>query len=190
MPLTGTLRTWNDDRGFGFIAPTHGGAEIFVHISAFPRDGSRPTAGESLTYELGRGDGGKPQAAKVWRTAIGRDAHTSRKAAAPRAQGRSFQWIAGVVLLVAAGAYGYVHYNKRIDATRAVQPAPAGKAAPAEAAPAQTPRFSCDGRQYCSQMTSCAEATFFLKNCPGTQMDGDNDGVPCEEQWCTSPFAR
>ena len=42
MPLTGILRSWNEDRGFGFVAPTHGGAELFVHISAFPRDGSRP----------------------------------------------------------------------------------------------------------------------------------------------------
>jgi hypothetical protein len=45
-------------------------------------------------------------------------------------------------------------------------------------------RYSCDGRIHCSQMTSCAEATFFLKNCPGVKMDGDNDGIACEQQWC------
>ena len=45
-------------------------------------------------------------------------------------------------------------------------------------------QFACDGRTYCSQMTSCAEATFFLKNCPGVKMDGNHDGVPCEQQWC------
>ena len=45
-------------------------------------------------------------------------------------------------------------------------------------------RFSCDGRTHCSQMTSCEEATFFIKNCPGTEMDGDGDGIPCESQWC------
>ena len=45
-------------------------------------------------------------------------------------------------------------------------------------------RFKCDGRTYCSQMTSCAEATFFVQNCPGVKMDGDHDGVPCERQWC------
>ena len=45
-----------------------------------------------------------------------------------------------------------------------------------------TPKFQCDGRTHCSQMTSCEEATFFLKNCPGTKMDGNNDGVPCEQQ--------
>jgi hypothetical protein len=49
-----------------------------------------------------------------------------------------------------------------------------------------TPRaaFRCDGRTHCSQMSSCAEATYFLKNCPGVKMDGNNDGVPCERQWC------
>jgi hypothetical protein len=44
--------------------------------------------------------------------------------------------------------------------------------------------FKCDGRTYCSQMTSCAEATYFLRNCPGVKMDGGGDGVPCERQWC------
>ena len=45
-------------------------------------------------------------------------------------------------------------------------------------------RFSCDGRTRCPQMTSCEEATFFIQNCPGTEMDGDRDGIPCESQWC------
>jgi hypothetical protein len=44
--------------------------------------------------------------------------------------------------------------------------------------------FKCDGRTYCSQMTSCAEAKYFLAHCPGVKMDGDGDGVPCEEQFC------
>jgi len=44
--------------------------------------------------------------------------------------------------------------------------------------------YKCDGRKVCSQMTSCDEAKFFLKNCPNTKMDGNHDGVPCEKQWC------
>ena len=44
--------------------------------------------------------------------------------------------------------------------------------------------FECDGRTHCSQMRSCAEAEYFLRNCPGTKMDGDHDGEPCEQQWC------
>ena len=44
-------------------------------------------------------------------------------------------------------------------------------------------QFSCDGREHCSQMHSREEAIFFLRNCPNTKMDGDNDGEPCEQQF-------
>ena len=40
--------------------------------------------------------------------------------------------------------------------------------------------FTCDGRQYCSQMTSRKEAVYFIQHCPNTKMDGDHDGIPCE----------
>jgi Excalibur calcium-binding domain len=67
----------------------------------------------------------------------------------------------------------------------------AGGQSPAAAlTPAPTPTAlrvttrKCDGRTVCSQMTSCAEAKHFLANCPGTRMDGDGDGTPCEQQWC------
>jgi hypothetical protein len=52
------------------------------------------------------------------------------------------------------------------------------------AAAVTSEEFHCDGRIYCSQMTSCKEATFFLEHCPGVEMDGEGDGVPCEKQWC------
>ena len=45
--------------------------------------------------------------------------------------------------------------------------------------------YKCDGRNYCSQMTSCAEARYFLSNCAGVKMDGDGNGIPCEKQWCS-----
>jgi excalibur calcium-binding domain-containing protein len=48
----------------------------------------------------------------------------------------------------------------------------------------QGQEFACDGREYCSQMTSCEEAEYFLENCPNVKMDGGGDGVPCEKQWC------
>jgi hypothetical protein len=40
--------------------------------------------------------------------------------------------------------------------------------------------FECDGREHCSQMTSRAEAEYFNRYCPNTKMDGDGDGIPCE----------
>jgi micrococcal nuclease len=44
--------------------------------------------------------------------------------------------------------------------------------------------YRCDGRTHCSQMRSCDEAKYFLAHCPGVKMDGDHDGIPCEDQWC------
>lgn len=46
--------------------------------------------------------------------------------------------------------------------------------------------YECDGRQYCSRMTWREESLWVLNNCPDTKLDGDNDGIPCEKQWCTS----
>lgn len=48
---------------------------------------------------------------------------------------------------------------------------------------AEKSQFSCDGRTHCSQMKSYEEAVYFLQHCPGTQMDGNNDGIPCERQF-------
>jgi hypothetical protein len=47
-----------------------------------------------------------------------------------------------------------------------------------------TSEFECEGKRYCSEMTSCEEARFYLKNCPDVEIDGDGDGIPCESQWC------
>lgn len=80
------------------------------------------------------------------------------------------------------GWYAYVKYH-------ATSPSPL-ESAPALQSAAESPRqveneaFRCDGRTYCSQMTSCEEATYFIEHCPNTKMDGNNDGVPCERQWC------
>ncbi|RYF28931.1 MAG: excalibur calcium-binding domain-containing protein, partial [Comamonadaceae bacterium] len=50
--------------------------------------------------------------------------------------------------------------------------------------PAAPSSYRCGGRTMCSQMSSCEEAKWVLKNCPGTKMDGNGDGIPCEKQFC------
>lgn len=40
--------------------------------------------------------------------------------------------------------------------------------------------WSCNRRPYCTQMRSCAEADFYLRQCGHGERDGDNDGIPCE----------
>jgi len=84
--------------------------------------------------------------------------------------------------------YGWRHYREGLSAAEAdsvVAAAPApDPAALAVERSADDPAYRCDGRMYCSQMHSCEEATWFVQHCPGMEMDGDSDGVPCEKQWC------
>lgn len=182
MRIEGTLSKWNDERGFGFITPTQGGQEVFVHVSAFPRDGARPTVGERLSFEIETDHQGRKRAKNLLcperRVAL----RPSRQSRRPHGKERPGLLGRAVPLLVVAGLvfYGYSEYSRR------AMPLPAVAAHSEQSAPAAA--FRCDGRTHCSQMTSCAEAKFFLRNCPDVRMDGNNDGVPCEQQWCTGPF--
>ena len=65
MRFEGTLHTWNDDRGFGFITPTQGGDPIFVHIKAFSRRHGRPQAGQRVSFEIEPGPQGRKRARQV-----------------------------------------------------------------------------------------------------------------------------
>lgn len=58
------------------------------------------------------------------------------------------------------------------------QQAPA--AAPPVALPSPTDAFTCGAKRYCREMTSCAEARFYLNSCGLSRLDGDRDGTPCE----------
>ena len=65
MRFDGVIRSWDDERGFGFIEPRLGGQEIFVHIKAFPRGATRPTIGQRVSFEVELGSQGKKRARKV-----------------------------------------------------------------------------------------------------------------------------
>lgn len=54
MRYQGRLRDWNDDKGFGFVAPNGGGDNVFVHIKAFKRLSRRPVDGDLITYTVAK----------------------------------------------------------------------------------------------------------------------------------------
>lgn len=65
MRIEGAVKTWNDDRGFGFIEPLHGGQEIFVHIKAYVTRSGRPEVGQRVTFEVEMTPDGKKRAKRV-----------------------------------------------------------------------------------------------------------------------------
>ena len=49
---TGTVKFFNHSRGFGFIAPTDGGPDVFVHATAAERAGISINDGQKLSFEV------------------------------------------------------------------------------------------------------------------------------------------
>lgn len=64
MERRGTLKSWNDDKGFGFIRPEQGGEELFVHISAVHGE-RRPLVGDRVLFVAGRDAQGRLRAEHV-----------------------------------------------------------------------------------------------------------------------------
>jgi CspA family cold shock protein len=68
--MTGTVKWFNDQKGFGFIKPDNGGNDIFVHHSGIVMNGFRTLAeGERVKFELEEGQKG-PQAVRVTRNPV------------------------------------------------------------------------------------------------------------------------
>ena len=195
----GKLTKWNAERGFGFVVADHGDQELFVHVSAFPRDGRPPAIGEPLSFEMELDKEGRKRAVKVRRPgapepraprphAHDQVRHQARRAP-ERTESNSFGTRFMALMLVAGlGWYGYTQYTERAEVT-AAEPQSLMSSPPQTGAPEiRQPAFQCDGRKHCSQMSSCSEAKQFLNHCPGMEMDGDGDGIPCEQQLCTGSF--
>jgi len=121
--VEGTLTSWNDERGFGFLTPVSGRGRAFVHVTAFSRGSARPRVGDTYSYEVDRhGDRG-PAAVRV--------APAGRSWSAPRARAprptRSGWWALGVGLVLVLAVVAVV--------TLVVVPAPGAGGGPDASAP-------------------------------------------------------
>ena len=177
MKTHGTIIRWNDERGFGFVRAANNELDIFAHISEFPKDGIRPYIGEMISFEIEKTAENKSKAVRIGRAITQhkqRHANPSLRSIQTKKSTRSYLGLA-LAVLVSLGFWLYSVMHSQTPASYA----------PVHAAPTpQSGNFKCDGRTLCSQMSSCSEAIYFLQNCPNTQMDGNNDGEPCEQQWC------
>ena len=65
MRKKGKLRSWNDQKGFGFVDSGDGGKEVFLHISALSNRSRRPEIGQYITYTLTADKQSRPRAANA-----------------------------------------------------------------------------------------------------------------------------
>jgi len=61
----GRIVNWNDDKGFGFIAPFSDGPQVFLHIKAIQDGNRRPAVDDVITYTLTTDAQGRPRASRA-----------------------------------------------------------------------------------------------------------------------------
>ncbi len=186
----GILTKWLDDKGFGFITPENGKQELFVHVSAFDKDlPRRPKAGDTIFFYVQNDSNGKTKAvdaiiqglAPVSRTLTSKASHYRRE----HSSKSSWRFLVFCTILVIG--IGSSIYNRFLSSSGPLIPNVSEVSSlfsTSQNAKQFSSRYTCAGKTYCNQMSSCEEATFYQQNCPGTKMDGDGDGIPCETQWC------
>lgn len=205
----GVLVRWNDEKGFGFIQPEKNAAQdVFIHISVLKKMARKPIVGDSILFQTEVQNDGKRKAviASIEGVAVVAASATPRshshvqsrnenfnfnnkdKAHYHNSRKSSFNTIIPLLIIVAIVIFGFKQYQEFNEAP-AIDEVPVLTNEDIERMPiyeSATPRFQCEaGKTHCSHMSSCAEATFYIQNCPNTQMDGNGDGIPCERQWCS-----
>ncbi|OSI16279.1 hypothetical protein BV914_04285 [Neisseria dumasiana] len=203
MRYHGTIMRWDYELGFGFIKEEQTKSEIFAHIGEFETENPPPRDGETVSFDIVSNSHGTEEAKNIEytnrrRKPVAVDIETEEDS--PK---NLSLWLKGMVaalvgipLLGAAGYYGlsrWQDYQAEHRVTGVMVDQVADKMmAEREAwkraveSPAQRKAaspFKCDGRTRCSQMKSFAEAQYFLEYCPNVKMDGDRNGIPCEEQF-------
>ena len=135
---TGTVKAWNDERGFGFVRPDDGSDDVFLHIKALPPQSPRPQIGQGVRYTLVLSGDGKPRAAgaRLGDAAGGTPAPAARTASA-RADARG-------------AARG----------TRSASPAGSRRAAPVDARASNPAPRTAAGQRTQTQRTSTGKAEF------------------------------
>lgn len=98
----GFLKTWKDDRGFGFIKPDDGSDDIFIHVSALKGSVRRPFRGDTIFYQIEHSNDGKSKAVNA--RIEGVEAYVSKESA-----NKKWMWIIAATLgLVSAAAAAFL----------------------------------------------------------------------------------
>lgn len=187
----GKLKHWDDDKGFGFIEQRNG-KDIFIHISSLKRMSRRPVVGDIIHYQIHTEKNGKNRAVNAKIEGVSESQlrlKEKTKMKKTKKNKTTYGLVYKVFIFIFLGLVSLIIYNKffsHVPAQNSIEPLSFPTQNPIEplSFPKKEANYSCSGKVYCSEMTSCEEATFYQNNCSGTKMDGDGDGIPCERQWC------
>lgn len=185
--LRGFLERWDDARGFGFIYHVDYPKGIFIHISDFKGNISRrPIIGDMICYELVT-IGGKSKAVNariegVVAATIKKPSQIQTTVRRKRNNKKSSANLIKVILMALLTIVIFsVNKYQTSSKTRHLTPTAVEENITEPLITPSSTQYSCQGKTYCSEMSSCEEAQFYQSNCSGTKMDGDGDGVPCED---------
>lgn len=191
----GTLIRWLDDKGYGFIKPDNGEPDVFIHISALKGMSRKPIIGDVIHYQIGFDKNGKTRAINAKIEGVSSistlAAFAERPISNPSKRTKSYQSSTSdrnphkrfggfptLIFIAIVFAVAYQESSKRRNDTTPIEAQTIEDNFPEYETP-----FECQGKVHCSEMTSYEEAYFYLHNCPNTQLDGDGDGIPCEQQF-------
>ncbi|MCL1142687.1 excalibur calcium-binding domain-containing protein [Shewanella gaetbuli] len=166
----GVLTKWDDTKGYGFIQSAELQKDTFIHISTLKHMSRPPKQGDFIYFDV-ESQAGKMRATNARIEGVrSKSVRKSSKKSHSNGFSKLIRIAAVVTVIMLAARHFYLQQNQinYEDAPVSDAYSPAAQ------------DFTCDGRQHCSQMTSREEAEFFIRHCPNTKMDGDNDGIPCE----------
>ena len=96
MRRKGTITSWKDDKGYGFVTQLKGGKQVFIHINAFDNRNRRPEINEVVTYTMSKDKQGRPSAANAMLAGDKLKRKTAQK-------GRSIAFVFALAFLFAVG---------------------------------------------------------------------------------------
>jgi len=170
MRFQGKIKSWDKTKGFGFITPNNGCKDVFFHITNVNETKGLLEVGSLVSYEM-------PVDATKRQQAINIELVNEKGT-----QGIQASSLFIYPLILMSGLIALVIYNLVQYQGTTIQESIYKSLYERDY---KETDFKCEGKTQCTEIASCKEAIFYQDNCGNTEIDEDNDGIPCEEQLCT-----
>jgi cold shock CspA family protein len=177
----GQLKSWKDDKGFGFIESSELNQDTFIHISSLKSMSRKPKVGDFIYFDIEKQATGKTKAINCRIEGVAAKVIQRHKPRIHRSTSAPKNKLILILVFIGIGAFVFQRLGLAPSSSAPQHSiSPPSHSLPVSSFSSENSQFACDGRQHCSQMTSRSEAEYFTQHCPNTKMDVDGDGIPCE----------